>query len=156
MAWQSILKVLLIVHIIPVVISGGNGMEEKTETDNVYYMLTNDYCSMDEFEDLDYYLFCDTQIHKGVADFESKPSIICSETQNIGEAKELYQEFRKKLPLDSEEKDEEGEESNIVYVSPDCKWVITNKWSEHKAISTQMLFHKKEKAAEGGRNLVRM
>ncbi len=40
MVKKSILKVLLIVHIIPVAILGENSMEEKAETDNVDYMLT--------------------------------------------------------------------------------------------------------------------
>lgn len=32
-------------------------------------MTTEDYCSMDEFEDLNYYLFCDTQLHAGAGGF---------------------------------------------------------------------------------------
>lgn len=60
--------------------------------------MPDDYCSMEEFEGLDYYLFCDTQIHKDVANFESRPSVIGSGTKNIEETEELYQEFRKQLP----------------------------------------------------------
>lgn len=110
--------------------------------------LTKDYCSIDEFEDMDYYLFCDSWLSTGSGDgFKTKQSIISTETQTIEEANELYLEFRNKLPLD-QEGDEVEEKDNALYVSPDCKWVITNKWSEHQTILTQMLFHEKEKIKE--------
>lgn len=38
-------------------------------------IFTKDYCGMDEHEELDYYLFCDTQIHKGVSFSGGKLSI---------------------------------------------------------------------------------
>lgn len=126
-------------------------VREEVKEDLRNYMLTKDYCSMDEFEDIDYYLFCSTQLHKGAGSFENRPSIIGSETLTIDEAKALYQGFLKKLPLDQEEAEEEGEEREeryVLYVSPDCKWVITNKWDEHKNMSTQTLFYEKEKVKE--------
>lgn len=139
-------------------ISGEDDMKEEGKEDVRDYMLTKGYCSMDEFEDMDYYLFCSTQLHEGAGSFENKPSIISSETQTTEEAKALYQEFLKRLPLDREE-DEEGEESYVLYVSPDCKWIITNKWDEYRHMSTQTLFHEKEKVKEkvtenAGQNLV--
>lgn len=71
--------------------------------------------------------------------------IIGSETKTIEEAKELYQEFTERLPLEPVKK---GEENNVFYVSPDCKWVITIKWSEYKHTGTQTLFYEKEKVRE--------
>lgn len=57
-------------------------------------------------------------------------------------AKQLYQEFAERLPLDSEEK---NKEENITYVSSDCKCVMANKWSEHETMRTQILFCEKKK-----------
>lgn len=141
MVRKGILMILLIIASVSMENSGKEEMERDAKSD----MTTGDYCGMDEFEDLNYYLFCDSQLHEGAGGFTFKPSIIGSETRTIEEAKQLYQEFMEKLPLDSME---EGEENNAFYVSPDCKWVITNKWSEHKAMSTQMLFYEKEKVKE--------
>lgn len=147
MVMRSIWMALLILRIMGAVISEGDDMKEEVEEDLRDYMNAKDYCSIDEFKNMDYYLFCDTQLHEGAGGFRMKPCIISSETQTIEEAKELYQEFREKLPLESEP-DEEGEENNVTYVSPDCKWVITNKWNEYKTISTQTLFYENEKVKE--------
>ena len=137
-------KVILLMLVIASV-SMENGKKEEMERDVKNDMIMEDYCGMDEFEELNYYLFCDSQLHEGVGGFTFKPSIISSETKTIEEAKQLYQEFMERLPLDSME---EGEENNAFYVSSDCKWVITNKWNEHKRMSTQMLFYEKEKVKE--------
>lgn len=130
--WLGLLIALMIVSV---------SIEDDRKED---YIITEDYCSMDEFEELDYYLFCDSQLHQrgSSAGFTFKPSIIGSETKTIEEAKALYQEFSGRLPLDS------VEENNVFYVSPDCKWVITNKWSSRKDMSTQVLFYEKEKVRE--------
>lgn len=135
---------LLMLYIVTLVLMG-NGRKEKIERDVKNDMFTENYCNMDEFEDLNYYLFCDTQLHAGAGGFTFKPSIIGSEIQTIEEAKQLYQEFLERLPL---EFGEESGENNVFYVSPDCKWVITNKWNEHKTMCTQILFYEKEKVRE--------
>ena len=147
MVMRSIWMALLILRIMGAAISGKDDMKEEAEEDVRDYMLAKDYCSMGEFKNMDYYLFCDTQLHEGAGGFKMKPCIISSETQTIEEAKELYQEFKEKLPLETEP-DEEGEEDNVTYVSSDCKWVITNKWSEYKTISTQRLFYEKDRVNE--------
>lgn len=121
---------------------------EKAELPLSGEFAEREYCGMDEFEELDYYLFCDTQLHKGSGgNFTYRQSIIGSETQTIEEARELYQEFIERLPLDFEE-DEEGEAAYVSYVSPDCKWVRTSKWSDYKNIRTQKLFYEKEEVWE--------
>lgn len=147
MVMRSVWMALLILRIVSAAISGESYMKEEAEKDVRDYMLAKDYCSIDEFENMDYYLFCDTQLHEGTGGFEMKPCIISSETQTIEEAKKLYQEFREKLPIETEP-DEEGEVNNVTYISPDCKWVITNKWSEYKTISTQSLFYEKDRVNE--------
>lgn len=137
----SILGILFIFYCRSIVaLGGGDELEYIQEA-----ALSEAYCSMDEFEELDYYLFCDSQLHEGAGGFTFKPCIIGGETETIEEAKQLYQKFIEKLPLDSGKK---GEENNAFYISPDCKWVIMNKWNEHKTISTQMLFYEKEKIRE--------
>ena len=138
-------KGILLIMLIIASVSMGNSGKEEMERDAKSDMTAGDYCGMDEFEELNYYLFCDSQLHEGAGGFTFRPSIIGSETKTIEEAKQLYQEFMERLPLDSVE---EGEENNAFYVSPDCKWVITNKWYEHKTRSTQMLFYEKEKVRE--------
>ena len=103
--WAGLLALLMAAPL-----SMDNDTKEEMQKDVQSYMITKGYCDMDEFEEMDYYLFCGTQLHKrGSGDGSTcKQSIIGSETKSIEEAKELYQEFIKKLPLDSVEEDEEG------------------------------------------------
>lgn len=137
----SILGILFIFYCHSIVaLGGGDELEYIQEA-----ALSEAYCSIDEFEELNYYLFCDSQLHEGAGGFMFRPCIIGGETRTIEEAKQLYRKFIEKIPLDSAE---EGEENNAFYISPDCKWVIMNKWNEHKTISTQMLFYEKEKVRE--------
>lgn len=147
MVMRGIWMALLILRIMAAAISGRDDRKEEAEEDVRDYMLAKEYCTIDEFENMDYYLFCDTQLHEGAGGFKMKPCIIGSETQTIEDAKELYQEFREKLPIETEP-DEEGEENYVTYISQDCKWVITNKWSEYKTISTQRLFYEKDRVRE--------
>ncbi len=66
------------------------------------YVPTGEYCGMEDLGEMDYYLFCDTQLHKGVSGYEGKPTIINHNTQTIEEARELYQRFKEQLPLEDE------------------------------------------------------
>ncbi len=148
---QSIAKALFITYIACVVILGGDDMEYKINEAERYYMLSQDYCTINEFEEMDCYLFCDTWLNKSTSGSQSKPAIISNKTKNIEEAKALYQEFKAQLPLEPDKEDEEGEEeeeTNVIYVSPDCKWVVTNKWNEYQTMNTKILFHEKEKVSE--------
>ena len=138
--WLGLL-VLLITTSIP----RSNGMKEQMESDVKEYMIMEDYCGMDEFEELNFYLFCDTQLHEGAGGFTFKPSIISSETKTIKEAKQLYQEFMEGLPLEPKQEDGKGGVAYVSYVSPDCKWVIMDKWNKLRTIKTQILFCEKEK-----------
>ena len=138
--WLGLL-VLLITTSIP----RSNGMKEQMESDVKEYMIMEDYCGMDEFEELNFYLFCDTQLHEGAGGFTFKPSIISSETKTIKEAKQLYQEFMEGLPLEPKQEDGKGGVAYFSYVSPDCKWVIIDKWNKFRTIKTQILFCEKEK-----------
>ena len=147
MIGQSISKTLLITYIASVIILGDD-MEYQINEAKRYYMLSQDYCTIDEFGEMDYYLYCNTWLWKDVSGSQNKPSIISNKTKNIEEAKALYQDFKAQLPLEPDKEDEEGEETNVIYVSPDCKWVVTSKWSEYQTMNTKMLFHEKEKVTE--------
>ena len=150
---QSISRALLIVYIAYVTLSRDD-MEYNIHEAKRHYMLSQDYCTIDEFAEMDYYLFCDTQIHKSGtgSGFEGKPSIIYNDTKTIEEAKELYQRFRATLPLDDEKLEsgegDENERTEVLYVSPDCKWIITTRWSNYKNVITTKLFVEKEKTRE--------
>lgn len=152
---QSISKALLIVYIACVMISGKDDMEYRINEAKTDYMLSKDYCPMDVFRDMDYYLFCYTEISSDVGPIEYVPVVINSNTQTFEEARELYREFIVKLPLEKEEP-EEGDDGEpyVFYISPDCKWAVSLKWNEHQTQSTQTLFYEKEKikkvVEEGG------
>lgn len=144
---QSILPVLLLPIVICGVILGRDDkMEAKIEETEKGYAPTTEYCSMEDLGEMDYYLFCNTQLSKGATGLESKPSIINNDTQTIEEAKELYKKFKEQLPL--EDDSDEDERTEVLYISPDCKWVTTTKWSEFQTVNTVTLFFLKEKMKE--------
>lgn len=149
---QSILPVLLLPFVICGVILGrDNKMEAKTEETGKGYAPTGEYCSMEDLGEMGYYLFCNTDLSKGATGLEAKPSIISNDTQTIEEAKELYQMFKEQLPL--EDDSDEDERTEVIYISSDCKWVTTEKWSEFQLVNTVTLFFQKEKVREKtGRN----
>ena len=143
---QSISKTLLIVYVACVIIFGDD-VEYQINEAKRYYVLSQDYCTIDELGEMDYYLFCDTQIHKSGtgSGYKGKPSIIYNDTKTIEEAKELYQRFREKLPIDDEqagivEPGSEDERTEVLYVSPDCKWIITTRWSNYQNVITTKLY----------------
>lgn len=148
---QSILAVLLMSYTVCGVISGEDRMEEKIEETKRYYAAAEEYCSMEDLGAMDYYLFCNTQLHKDVTGYEGKPSVISNKTQTIEEAKELYQKFRGQLPLKEEEdkgEDGERERTEVWNISPDCKWVTTHKWNELQTAETTTVYFEKEKVKE--------
>ena len=151
---QSISKTLLIVYVACVIIFGDD-VEYQINEAKRYYVLSQDYCTIDELGEMDYYLFCDTQIHKSGtgSGYKGKPSIIYNDTKTIEEAKGLYQRFREKLPIDDEqagivEPGSEDERTEVLYVSPDCKWIITTRWSNYQNVITTKLYAEKEKVRE--------
>ncbi len=146
---------ILAVALLPFVIGGailweGNKMEEKIEAaEKGDYVPTGEYCSMEDLGEMDYDLFCYTEMSSDVGPVEYVSVVIDSKTQTIEEARALYLEFKERLSLEEEEQNEdEGEKTEISYVSSDCKWIVTQKWSEHQTMNTQMLFYEKERIKE--------
>ena len=140
----------LLILIMTAPLSIDTDTKEEMRKDVKDYVITKGYCDMEDLGEMDYYLFCHTEMSGDVGPVEYVPIVLSSQTQTIKEAEDLYQEFKKRLPLEDEE--EENRENNsdedgrteVFYISPDCKWVITNKWSKFQTISTQMLFYEKE------------
>lgn len=103
-------------------------MEAKIEVTEKGYVSTSEYCGMEDLEEMDYYLFCHTEMSADVGPVKFASVVISSQTQMVEEAKKLYQEFKERLPLEEEEEEnaeydaDEGEKSEIFYGSPDCKW----------------------------------
>lgn len=149
MVGQSISKALLMVYIACVIISGKSDMEYRIDEAKMDYTLSRDYCTMDELTDMDYYLFCYTEMSSDVGPTEYESIIIDSQTRMIDDAKELYRKFIGNLPFEQEEIAEgDDKEPHVYYVSPDCKWVVTSKWKNFQNINTQMVFYEKEKVKE--------
>ncbi len=151
---QIILAVLFMSIIVYSTLGRGDKMEEKIETSKRDYVSAVENWSTKDLGEMDYYLFCHTEMSTDVGSVEFVSVLIDSQTQTVEEAKALYQEFKERLPLKEEEEGngeqdgDEGEKTEIFYVSPDCKWIVTQKWSEHQTINMQMLFHEKEKVKE--------
>jgi len=153
-------KVVLMGILIPAFILMGCTAQHRKQGKGLYfntekgYVPTGEYCSMEDLGEMDYYLFCHTEMSSDVGPVEYASVVIDSQTQTVEEAKALYQEFKERLPLEEEEEEngeqdgDEGEETEISYVSSDCKWIVTQKWSEHQTMNTQILFHEKEKVKE--------
>ena len=138
---QSIWLGLLIL-LMAAPLSIDNNPKEGMQKDVKDNVITKDYCNMEDLGEMDYYLFCHTEMSGDVGPVEYVPIVLSSQTQTLKEAEDLYQEFKKRLPLE-DDSDEDGR-TEVFYISPDCKWVITNKWSKFQTISTQMLFYEKE------------
>lgn len=141
---------LLVIVVFGIVLWKDNKREAKTEEIEKGCVLAGEYCSMEDLGEMDYDLFCYTEMSSDVGPVEYVSVVIDSQTQTIEEARALYLEFKERLSLEEEEEqnEDEGERTEISYVSPDCKWIVTQKWSEHQTMNTQMLFHEKEKIKE--------
>lgn len=81
----------------------------------------NDYCSINDFEDFHYYLFCNTDI--GTTAVGVNPTIsafIGGDAETMEEGVELYQEFMEPIW-----KIDHGEYMELRYISPDGSLAVT-------------------------------
>ena len=89
------------------------------------YPEETEFCSINDFEDFHYYLFCNTNI--GAAQDVVNAFIGSSaETSNVGI--ELYQKFMEPLRANAQE-----ENLELEYISLDCQFSIT--WEEVKGLT---------------------
>ncbi|MCM1254369.1 MAG: hypothetical protein NC321_16240 [Clostridium sp.] len=88
----------------------GNGEAQPSE---------NDYCSINDFEDFHYYLFCNTNINIGTT-LKAVNAFIGNESDTMEAGIELYQKFMEPFRTDEHE-----ENMELYYISPDCKLSVT-------------------------------
>ena len=111
-------KIILIVIIWGLVnVYGGKIEMEQQE---------NDFCSISDFKDFNYYLYCDNAINNETwTSVHHEYAILGKDVETIDKGKELYQEFKEQcLP-----KELVGN-IDINYVSPDCKWIIAQEFTD--------------------------
>lgn len=119
-----------------------NGENKKMGQD------TNDFYSMSDFTDLNFYLFCDTAVNSNVSDIEHNYAIIGNRADNIEEGKELYKKFKDDFIV----RNNIEKNMDIVYISPDCKCAIAEKKYETDmatvGLRRQMLFYGNDKKTD--------
>ncbi|MBD5547639.1 MAG: hypothetical protein HDQ97_09595 [Lachnospiraceae bacterium] len=84
------------------------------------------FCSISDFKDFNYYLYCDNAINNETwTSVHHEYAIWGKDVETIDKGKELYQEFKGQcLP-----KELLGN-IDINYVSPDCKWIIAQEFTD--------------------------
>ncbi|MDE7339661.1 MAG: YARHG domain-containing protein [Lachnospiraceae bacterium] len=90
----------------------------------------NDYCSINDFEDFHYYLFCNTDI--GTTAVGVNPTIsafIGGDAETMEEGVELYQEFMEPIW-----KIDHGEYMDLRYISPDGSLAVTLEGDERDCL----------------------
>ena len=89
----------------------GNGEVQPSE---------KDYCSISDFEDFHYYLFCNTNIGTTAGVNPTVNAFIGSEAETSEAGIELYQKFMEPFwAVDH------GKNMELGYISLDCQWAIT-------------------------------
>lgn len=76
-----------------------------------------EFCNINEFTNLNYYLFCDTLLVTGPSDIENEYAILGNDICTIEEGKTAFQKFAGRYM--------EKSSTYFRYISSDCKWVIT-------------------------------
>lgn len=84
---------------------------------------SNKVCNISEFKDMNYYVLCDTALNAEVTDIVHTYSIYGRDADDTAKGEKLYQEYKNAF-LTNAGIYNEKKNDNIVYVSPDCKWVI--------------------------------
>ncbi|MEY8267403.1 hypothetical protein AALA79_13640 [Lachnospiraceae bacterium 64-25] len=86
----------------------------------------SDFCSISDFKDFDYYLYCDNSINNYTGtSVHHEYAVFGRNAETIDAGEQLYQEFKEQCLL-------EGLVGNIDinYVSPDCKWIIAQEFTD--------------------------
>lgn len=109
---------------------------------------TSVFYSVNDFTDLNFYLFCNTAVNANVADIEHDYAIIGNRAGNIEEGEELYKNFKDEFIMRSNM----GKDMDIVCISPDCKWLIAEKKYDTDmatvGLRRQILFYGNEKKTD--------
>lgn len=88
-----------------------------------------DYCQLNEFTDMDYYILCETEKNVGVSDIEQYYAIYGGDAVTLQQGQEFYQKYKDIFyaSVDGNEDMDTGKKPELIYISPDCKWVISRK-----------------------------
>lgn len=79
------------------------------------------------FEDLEYYIFCDTAMAYGPSDIIHTYGIYGKTADEWEDGEQLYQEFKTDF-FNEPGIEADTETDEIVYISPDGRWVITQRY----------------------------
>ena len=81
----------------------------------------DNYCQLSEFTDMEYYILCETEKNVGVSDIEQYYAIYGEDAVTLQQGQEFYQKYKDMFYAAVNGNDE------LIYISPDCKWVISRK-----------------------------
>lgn len=87
----------------------------------------DELCKLSDFEDMDYYILCDTALAYGPSDYVYTYGIYGETTDGWEEGEQLYQKFKTDF-FNENEMEADPETDEIVYISPDGQWVITQRY----------------------------
>ena len=87
------------------------------------------YCQLNEFTDMDYYILCETEQNVGASDIEQYYAIYGENAVTLPQGQEFYQKYKDIFyaAVDGNEDMDTGKKPELIYISPDCKWVISRK-----------------------------
>lgn len=96
--------------------------------DNTLFTEKNstELCKLSDVNDLGYYIFCDTALAYGPSDIIHTYGIYGGVVDEWEEGEQLYQEFKTDFFNESGDM-ADTEMDEIVYISPDGQWVITQR-----------------------------
>ncbi|MBO5055725.1 MAG: hypothetical protein J6C64_05135 [Lachnospiraceae bacterium] len=92
------------------------GTEMKEDTNKIY--------SISEFQNMNYYILCDTALNSEVTDIVHTYGIYGEDADDFNKGTKLYQEYKATF-WENMGIYEDKTGDSIVYISPDCKWIIT-------------------------------
>ena len=102
-----------------------------------------DYCQLSEFTDMEYFILCETEKNVGVSDIEKYYAIYGENAVTLQQGQEFYRKYKDKFyaAVDGNEDMDTGNKPELIYISPDCKWVISQKIDEGTEFPTGVMFN---------------
>lgn len=103
----------------------------------------NEVFSISDFQDMNFYILCDTSLNAEITDIEHTYGIYGKDADDVDKGEKLYQECKAAFFANTYS----GRiDDSIVYISPDCEWVIVEraygKNEQGEALRQQTLYYK--------------